>query len=628
MNDFAQEIKANLIILDEAHNIKNPVTQQSRAARSLNSEHKIALSATPTANGAEDLWPLLQFLNHPLTKEFSFRKFKSFFCESSYGRYLLSKELDKIMFRHRKEEIDNLPEKNFQRLKCQMNPQEWQEYVKRRDEFEKWFIEYKTISETELKQLVPTIRKNPNIIHMFFKKLPSGKLILKKDPKDLKLKAKNIFENEEEYKVFEKILNRLIPSGVEVLQQIQKLRFGTIDANTKLSQSIPSAKYEALFSLIEEKIKKKEQIVIFAEWQDIIGKVKAEIQEKYGQDIVATLYGKDPAAARDQVINDFKKGKKSKNQIVIASYGVGAESIELSTAKNVILLHEPWSYIKFDQAISRVWRFAEEETREKVNVYSLMAIGPDSAEGELRTIDYYVSMIIDKKRSVALQVIDKFFDWEFGQEEDDDAESKLLLDELEKDLFFGLNKSQDKKITSFSDSDKNPPADKTEALKIDKAAQAAPVKTSNESSKITLSSLKDDLHRTHTAKEFQQELDKLILDLSKYLEIEYQKYPNQPLRYGKLILKLKPGCLIDEATVKKCADLNSRLKLRVDNLNNPTRFSSLEEYAKEVTMQTGLLYVLQNNRSNMTIVGYEPSLIFRDLSKKIFALWKKQKKNH
>jgi superfamily II DNA or RNA helicase len=52
-----------LVILDEAQAIKNPSTRQSKAARKLSAQARIALSGTPVENRLGDLWSLFDFLN-------------------------------------------------------------------------------------------------------------------------------------------------------------------------------------------------------------------------------------------------------------------------------------------------------------------------------------------------------------------------------------------------------------------------------------------------------------------------------------------------------------------------------------------------------------------------------------
>ena len=51
------------MILDEAQAIRNPATRQSRTARKLAADARIALTGTPVENRLGDLWALFDFLN-------------------------------------------------------------------------------------------------------------------------------------------------------------------------------------------------------------------------------------------------------------------------------------------------------------------------------------------------------------------------------------------------------------------------------------------------------------------------------------------------------------------------------------------------------------------------------------
>jgi len=50
------------IILDEAQNIKNPLTKQARAVRRLNADYRLALTGTPIENRLSELWSIMTFL--------------------------------------------------------------------------------------------------------------------------------------------------------------------------------------------------------------------------------------------------------------------------------------------------------------------------------------------------------------------------------------------------------------------------------------------------------------------------------------------------------------------------------------------------------------------------------------
>src|SRR6266566_22913 len=51
------------VVLDEAQNIKNESAKQTRAIRSLNARHRIALTGTPVENRLSELWSIMDFLN-------------------------------------------------------------------------------------------------------------------------------------------------------------------------------------------------------------------------------------------------------------------------------------------------------------------------------------------------------------------------------------------------------------------------------------------------------------------------------------------------------------------------------------------------------------------------------------
>jgi SNF2 family DNA or RNA helicase len=51
------------VVLDEAQNVKNPVTKQAKAARALEADYRVALTGTPVENNVGDLWSIMDFLN-------------------------------------------------------------------------------------------------------------------------------------------------------------------------------------------------------------------------------------------------------------------------------------------------------------------------------------------------------------------------------------------------------------------------------------------------------------------------------------------------------------------------------------------------------------------------------------
>ncbi|MEB3359221.1 MAG: DEAD/DEAH box helicase [Synechococcales bacterium] len=63
------------VVLDEAQNIKNPKTAQTKAILKLNAHHRLALTGTPVENRLLDLWSIFNFLNPGyLGKQSQFRQ--------------------------------------------------------------------------------------------------------------------------------------------------------------------------------------------------------------------------------------------------------------------------------------------------------------------------------------------------------------------------------------------------------------------------------------------------------------------------------------------------------------------------------------------------------------------------
>ncbi len=61
--DFLEKREFLYVVLDESQNIKNPISVNAQAVRSLNAEHRLALSGTPVENNLLELWSQFTFLN-------------------------------------------------------------------------------------------------------------------------------------------------------------------------------------------------------------------------------------------------------------------------------------------------------------------------------------------------------------------------------------------------------------------------------------------------------------------------------------------------------------------------------------------------------------------------------------
>lgn len=73
--EFLAQVPWTGIVLDEAQNVKNPETKQSKVVRSLKAGYRIALTGTPVENNVGDFWAIMEFLNPGfLGSQASFRR--------------------------------------------------------------------------------------------------------------------------------------------------------------------------------------------------------------------------------------------------------------------------------------------------------------------------------------------------------------------------------------------------------------------------------------------------------------------------------------------------------------------------------------------------------------------------
>src|SRR5213078_4351894 len=127
-----------LAVLDEAQAIKNPSAKQTRAAKQVKAQARIALTGTPVENRLGDLWSIFDFINPGLlgsAKEFT--TFSKRLAERSHNPYGPLRELVRPYILRRlktdKAVIDDLPEKTEVKAFCQLSRKQaalYQESVK------------------------------------------------------------------------------------------------------------------------------------------------------------------------------------------------------------------------------------------------------------------------------------------------------------------------------------------------------------------------------------------------------------------------------------------------------------------------------------------------------------------
>jgi len=126
----------DVVILDEAQNIKNPEAQISQAAHRLKGTYRFALTGTPIENSVQDLWSISRFaLPGYLGSRQSFteRFVKPLGTPESAGpvRERLARRLRPVILRRLKSEVArDLPEKIEQVIFCDLKPKQREVYAR------------------------------------------------------------------------------------------------------------------------------------------------------------------------------------------------------------------------------------------------------------------------------------------------------------------------------------------------------------------------------------------------------------------------------------------------------------------------------------------------------------------
>jgi SNF2 family DNA or RNA helicase len=304
------------IALDEAQNIKNAQTKQSRAIRKLNGGHKIALTGTPMENRLSELWTIFDFTNHGFLGTFT--QFQKRFIvpiekdEDQSKIQELQGLIRPFLLRRTKKDPEvelNLPDKLEQKEYCPLTAEQASLYEQlMRDTF------------NELEQLTGFQRKG---------------LILQ-------------------------MLNRL--------KQLCNHPSLYLKEEKPVSIRERSYKLEKLMEIIESVLESKEACLIFTQYIGMGEMIQHILQEEYGI-TVPFLNGSMPKAKRDEYVQCFQEGEFP---VFLLSLKAGGTGLNLTAANHVIHYDRWWNPAVENQATDRAYRIGQKRF---VHVHKLITTG-------------------------------------------------------------------------------------------------------------------------------------------------------------------------------------------------------------------------------------------------------------
>lgn len=308
---WLRETKWNVAVLDEAQAIKNRGTIQSKAAKLLNADFRIALTGTPVENGLWDLWSIFDYINPGLLgNEAFFSNVASNAGDRTYA--MLRNTTSPFILRRLKTDrgiVDDLPEKN------------------------------------EVKKYVSLTRKQAAI----YSKLAT----------DLSKTLKSVDS---------KYRSAIILSSLTKFKQIcnhPDQYNGSGDFSDK-----GSGKMQVMEQICETIREKRERVLVFTQYREMTGPLDDCLRKVFGKDGLVIHGGVSPGQ-RSKMVEKFNS-QDNYIPYMVLSLKAGGVGLNLTSANHVIHFDRWWNPAVENQATDRAYRIGQSK---EVTVYKLICKG-------------------------------------------------------------------------------------------------------------------------------------------------------------------------------------------------------------------------------------------------------------
>jgi len=306
----------NTVCLDEAQNIKNAHTKQSRAIRKLKGQHHIALTGTPMENRLTELWSIYDFLNHGYLGS----------LHSFHKRYVLPIEKDRDV-----EQIEQL-----------------QRYIKP-------FLLRRTKRDEQVALNLPEKQEQKEYVPLSVEQASLYEQLVKD--------------------TFEQVTSL---AGMQrkalILKMLGKLKQICNHPALYLKEEDPkqlitrSHKVEKLLELTTSIHEQQESCLIFTQYIGM-GEMIKKLLEKQFSEKVLFLNGSVMKAERDRMVESFQN---KDFPFLILSLKAGGTGLNLTAANHVIHFDRWWNPAVENQATDRAYRIGQERF---VHVHKLITTG-------------------------------------------------------------------------------------------------------------------------------------------------------------------------------------------------------------------------------------------------------------
>ena len=314
----------DMIIIDEAHSMKNAETQKHKLVKDLTKRYLLLLSATPVQNNLLELYNIIEILKPGLLG--SQKEFRT--------RYVLDKNIRKIN-PVRREELQQL----LSQVMIRTTRNEVRNYIKFTDRIPNTKILTPSDNEIQLYEKISDIIREMFDENQNLLPLMTYQRLISSSAASTRIALYKIKEN-------------------------HKLSIEEYEKLVKLSKNIQiDSKMKELLKIIEND--KSSKFLIFTEFYATQDYIASEL-EKNGY-IVSLFNGKMSNGEKLESIRGFK----TKAQFLIST-GAGGEGQNFQFCHNIVNYDLPWNPMRVEQRVGRVHRIGQ---RMNVNIYNLALKG-------------------------------------------------------------------------------------------------------------------------------------------------------------------------------------------------------------------------------------------------------------
>jgi SNF2 family DNA or RNA helicase len=304
------------VVLDEAQNIKNETAKQTKAIKSIQAKHRIALTGTPVENRLAELWSIMEFLNpHYLGSGTDFRKSFAIPIEKYHDAErseMLKRLIQPFVLRRVKTDkaiIQDLPDKLEMNVYCNLTQ------------------EQASLYEAVVKEMIEKIEESEGIER---KGLVLATL----------LKLKQVCNHPVQF------------------------------VGDKSSLSGRSGKLERLEEMLGEVLATGEKALIFTQFAEMGSLLRSYLQETLDCEVLF-LHGGTPKKQRDAMVQRFQQERHG-SPIFILSLKAGGVGLNLTAANHVFHFDRWWNPAVENQATDRAFRIGQQKN---VQVHKFVCVG-------------------------------------------------------------------------------------------------------------------------------------------------------------------------------------------------------------------------------------------------------------